>query len=347
MGGSGGLGRVCSWWPAARPAGGAGSCRFPAGAALPGPPPHVPGPGWGLTGCQLSAGGRPDPPQGLRRGRPGGPIWAADGGSASEPAAGFSGAGGLPDRRGGSGRAAGDVPPGPGPRWRRAPRVAAGTTAGCCRLALLPGWRARPAVAAGTMPGMAPGGTLDGAGSGPGSDSLLVMTGSEGCQLVAGGPAACAPYPDSFYPAVQVTGSGGVPAVFRPGTGTGITVQGPGAALPVDLTAARAGASVTLNGGTCSSPGAVPWDGGTGQFSGVIMFTGSVAGSAGFVTGPAGGYGFRGAGAGHHLWICPPRPQRKSPIRTRSATSASSRSASRGDRAWSRSSPAGPRRENP
>jgi hypothetical protein len=186
MGGSGGLGRVCSWWSAARPAGGAGSCRFPAGAALPGPPPHVPGPGWGLTGCQLSAGGRPDPPQGLRRGRPGGPIWAADGGSASEPAAGFSGAGGLPDRRGGSGGAAGDVPPGPGPRWRRAPRVAAGTTAGCCRLALLPGWRARPAVAAGTMPGMAPGGTLDGAGSGPGSDPVLVTAGRGGCQLVVG-----------------------------------------------------------------------------------------------------------------------------------------------------------------
>ena len=231
MGSSGGLGRVGSWWPAARPAGGAGSCRFPASAALLGP-----------------------------------------------PAAGISGAGGLPDQRSGSGGAAGDAPSGPG-RRRRAPRAAAGTTAGT-----------------------ASGGTLDVAASGPGSDSLLVMTGSGGCQLVAGGPASCSPYPDSLYPAVQVTGSGGVLAVFRPGTGTGITVQGPGAALPVDLTAARAGASVTLNGGTCSSPGAVPWDGGTGQFSGVIMFTGSVAGSAGFVTGPAGGYGFRGAGAGQHLW---------------------------------------------
>ena len=214
MGSSGGLGRVGSWWPAARPAGGAGSCRFPASAALLGP-----------------------------------------------PAAGISGAGGLPDQRSGSGGAAGDAPSGPG-RRRRAPRAAAGTTAGT-----------------------ASGGTLDVAASGPGSDSLLVMTGSGGCQLVAGGPASCSPYPDSLYPAVQVTGSGGVLAVFRPGTGTGITVQGPGAALPVDLTAARAGASVTLNGGTCSSPGAVPWDGGTGQFSGVIMFTGSVAGSAGFVTG--------------------------------------------------------------
>jgi hypothetical protein len=346
MGGSGGLGRVCSWWPAARPAGGAGSCRFPAGAALPGPPPHAPGPGWGLTGCQLSAGGRPDTPQGLRRGRPGGPIWAADGGSASEPAAGFSGAGGLPDRRGGSGGAAGDVPPGPGPRWRRAPRVAAGTTAGCCRLALLPGWRARPAVAAGTMPGMAPGGTLDGAGSGPGSDPVLVTAGRGGCQLVVGGSAAWSPYPGRSYPAVQVTGSGGVRAVFWPGTDTGITCEGRGAAFTAGLAAARVGPPVTLDGGTCSSLGAVPWDGRTGRFSGVTTFTGAVAGPAGLVAvRPA----VTACGGRDRAtpWICPPRPQRKIPIRTRSATSASGRSASRGDRARSRSSPAGPRRENP
>ena len=57
MGGSGGLGRMCSLWPAARSAGGAGPFRSPAGGALLGQPPHLPGPGWGLTDCQLPASG--------------------------------------------------------------------------------------------------------------------------------------------------------------------------------------------------------------------------------------------------------------------------------------------------
>lgn len=233
MGGSGGLGRVCSWWPAARSAGGADPFRSPAGGALLRPPPHPPGPcpGRGLTDCQLSASG--------------------------------------------------------------------------------------------------------------------------GYQSVFDGAVAWSPCPDSSYPAVQVTDSGGVLAVFQPGTGTGITSGGPGAAGTVDLAAAAAGASVTLNGGAPSSLGSVPWDGGTGRFSGVTTFVGSVAGSAGWVAGLAAGYDVRGQRPGNALDLtvsmpaprrCSPRPHREVPIRTSSATSPSGRSASRGDRTRSGSSPAGPAR---
>jgi hypothetical protein len=63
-----------------------------------------PGSGWGLADCRLSAGGRPDPLPDLRRWRPDGPIWAADGGGGGEPvAAGIRGGGGLRNQRSGSG----------------------------------------------------------------------------------------------------------------------------------------------------------------------------------------------------------------------------------------------------
>ena len=95
-----GLGRVSSWSSAARSAGGAGPCRSPAVAALPGTPPHPLGSGRGLTDRQLPASDRPDPPPDLRRSHPHRPVWPANGGGGTEPAAaGISGAGGRRNQR--------------------------------------------------------------------------------------------------------------------------------------------------------------------------------------------------------------------------------------------------------
>ena len=137
--------------------------------------------------------------------------------------------------------------------------------------------------------------------SGAGSDSLVVTTSGGDYQIEFDGTAACSPYSDGSYPTVQVTDTGGVPAVFRPGTDTNITFEGPGAASTLDLAAAPAGMSVTLNGDSASSLGSVPWSGGTDEFSGISTFVGSSAGSTDFAAGPAAGYTFTGQGSGNTL----------------------------------------------
>jgi hypothetical protein len=62
----------------------------------------------------------------------------------------------------------------------------------------------------------------------PSSDSLLVTTGSGGCQIVVDGSAAWPPYLDSSYPAVHLTDSGGIPAMFQRETDIGNTSRRPG-----------------------------------------------------------------------------------------------------------------------
>jgi hypothetical protein len=106
----------------------------------------------------------------------------------------------------------------------------------------------------------------------------------------------------------------------------------------------------------------VPGDGGTGRFSGVTTFVGSMAGSAGLVAGPVGGYDLRGQGPRSTLDLsaqpaevtvsmpaprrCAPRPDCKS-----GSASAQQRLRPRDQHhAVSASGPAhllpGPRREN-
>ncbi len=148
---------------------------------------------------------------------------------------------------------------------------------------------------------MTSGSTLGVVVSGAGSDSLVVTTNSGDYQIEFDGAAACSGYSDSSYSTVQVTDTGGVPTVFQPGTDTNITFEGPGGASTLDLTAAPAATSVTLNGDSPASLGSVPWSGGTDQFSGVSTFLGSSAGGSTFVAGPAGGYSFQGNGSGNTL----------------------------------------------
>ena len=142
--------------------------------------------------------------------------------------------------------------------------------------------------------------------SGSATDSLVVTT-SGGTSIEIDKSAACSTtYTDSSstYPNIQVTETSSpyVPVVFQPGTDPGIDFIGPAeTATRLDLSAIGMGTTVTLNGDSPGSPGAVELSGGSDTFSGISTFVGSSAGDTTFVAGGAGGYTFEGSGSGNQV----------------------------------------------